>query len=125
MLIRAMILSDQDIYLGQFHPHSHLVVKETAISKPRYSVIDAHNHLGEAFGGGWDKRPLPELIDVLDAAEVRVLVDLDGGWGESILRGHLKRFKALAPDRFLIFGGVDWSPCLQKCNPFGDWPAAN
>lgn len=117
-------MSDQDIYLGQFHPRSRLVVKETAIAKPRFSVIDVHNHLGQEFGGGWDKRPLQELIDVLDAAEVRVLIDLDGGWGDSILRAHLKRFKAKAPERFLIFGGVDWSAWHEQGNRFGDWAAA-
>ena len=57
----------------------------TSILKPRFPVIDAHNHLGGEFGGGWDNRPVAELLDVLDEAGVKVLVDLDGGWGEAIL----------------------------------------
>ncbi len=115
---------DKDIYLSQYHPRSRLEVKETTISKPRFSVIDAHNHLGEPFGGGWDKRSLPELIDVLDAAEVRLLVDLDGGWGENILQAHLDHFKNQAPERFLIFGGVDWSAWPEHEDRFGEWAAA-
>ncbi len=109
--------------LADFHPQSRLVVKETRILKPRFPVFDAHNHLGEPFGGGWDKRPLEQLLDVLDQAEVRTLVDLDGGWGEHILNAHLDHFKARAPERFLIFGGVDWSAWPEHGDRFGEWAA--
>jgi predicted TIM-barrel fold metal-dependent hydrolase len=86
-------------------------------------VIDAHNHLGGEFGGGWDQRPVQELLDVLDAAGVRMLVDLDGGWGEEILNRHLEHFKSAAPDRFQISGGVDWSMWDQQGDRFGEWAA--
>jgi len=99
------------------------VAKQTRVLKPRFPVIDAHNHLGAAFGGGWDKRPLTELIDVLDEANVRCLVDLDGGWGESILNAHLDHFKTPAPERFRIFGGVDWSAWPEHGDRFGEWAA--
>jgi predicted TIM-barrel fold metal-dependent hydrolase len=116
-------LPDRDIYLSEFRPKPRLVVKETRITKPRFAVIDAHNHLGATFGGGWDQRPLPELLDVLDAAGVLALVDLDGGWGENLLQAHLDHFKAPAPERFLMFGGVDWSAWLDQGNRFGEWAA--
>jgi len=116
-------LSDKDIYLSEFRPQSRLEVKESIVIKPRFAAIDAHNHLGGEFGGGWDKRPLSELIDVLDAAEIRLLVDLDGGWGEDILQSHLKLFKSHAPDRFMIFGGVDWSAWPEQGDHFGEWAA--
>ena len=44
--------------LEDFKPHSKLVTKTTLVNKPKFQVIDAHNHLGEPFGGGWDKKPL-------------------------------------------------------------------
>ena len=72
--------------LRDFQPQPKLVTKETAVTKPRFRVIDAHNHLGEPFGGGWDKRPLTQLLDRLDEAHIDVYVDLDGGWGEDILQ---------------------------------------
>ena len=53
--------------LTDFKPRSRLVAKVTPVDKPMFPVIDAHNHLGEAFGGGWDKRPLNELLDVLES----------------------------------------------------------
>ncbi len=99
--------------LTDFRPRSQLVAKTTLVVKPRFPVIDAHNHLGEPFGGGWDKKPLAELLDRLDEAGVVGYVDLDGGWGEDVLQAHLEHFKAKAPERFRVFGGVDWN----------QWPA--
>jgi len=93
------------------------------VVKPRFPVIDAHNHLGELFGGGWNKRPISELLDLLDEAGVVAYVDLDGGWGEDILNAHLDHFKAKAPQRFQIFGGVDWSKWASKGVGFSEWAA--
>ena len=54
---------------------------------------------------------------------VKVYVDLDGGWGEDKLVAHLKAFKEPAPERFRIFGGVDWSAWLEHGNHFPEWAA--
>ena len=110
--------------LTDYAPHPTLVTRATDILRPRFPVIDAHNHLGEEFGGGWDKRPVAELLDAMDKANVRTYVDLDGGWGEDILHQHLDYFKAAAPDRFCIFGGVDWSAWPKHGDHFGEWAAA-
>ena len=92
--------------IGDYRPQSKLVTKETAVPTPRFPVIDAHNHLADPFGGGWDKRPLAELLDRLDAAHVDVYVDLDGGWGEDILQRHLDHFKQLMSRRIPHIGIV-------------------
>lgn len=107
--------------LTDFRPKSQLVTKTTQVEKPRFPVIDAHNHLGDPFDGGWDKKPLSELLDLLDEAGVTQYVDLDGGWGEDILNQHLDYFKAKAPERFQIFGGVDWSQWESKGDRFPKW----
>lgn len=109
--------------LTDYRPRLVLVTKATAIIKPRFPVIDAHNHLAEPFGGGWDKRPVAALLDVLDEAQVQLYVDLDGGWGEAILQQHLDYFKAAAPDRFQIFGGVEWAAWPEHGDRFGEWAA--
>lgn len=94
--------------LKDFRPQSKLVTKATLVEKPRFPVIDAHNHLGEPFGGGWINRPLDEILSAMDKAGVVGFVDLDGGWGEEILDLHLSRL-APAADKFRVFGGVDWA----------------
>jgi predicted TIM-barrel fold metal-dependent hydrolase len=109
--------------LADFRPKSKLVTRTTLVNKPRFPVIDAHDHLGEPFGGGWDSKPLNELLDLLDEAGVTHYVDLDGGWGEDILHRHLDYFKAKAPERFQIFGGVDWSQWESMGDGFADWAA--
>jgi predicted TIM-barrel fold metal-dependent hydrolase len=109
--------------LADYHPRAAIVTKSTAVLKPRFTVIDAHNHLAEPFGGGWDKRPVSELLDRLDEAGVQVYVDLDGGWGEDILQSHLDYFKAAAPERFRIFGGVDWAAWPEHGDRFAEWAA--
>lgn len=109
--------------LADFRPKSQLVTKSTQVVKPRFPTIDAHNHLSEPFGGGWDKKPLSELLDLLDEAGVTHYVDLDGGWGEDILNAHHDHFKAKAPQRFQVFGGVDWSQWESKGDRFPEWVA--
>ena len=109
--------------LSDFRPQSKLVTQTTLVERPRYPAIDAHNHLGLAFGGGWDQRPLPELLDLLDSAGIIRYIDLDGGWGEEILHAHLDHFKHPAPERFQIFGGVDWFQWPKLGNAFPEWAA--
>ncbi len=111
--------------LSDYRPKSQLVTRVAKVEKPRFPVIDAHNHLSEPFAVS-DHKPLPELpelLDLLDEAGVITFVDLDGGWGEEILNTHLDRFKAKAPERFQVFGGVDWSQWERKGIGFPDWAA--
>jgi predicted TIM-barrel fold metal-dependent hydrolase len=110
--------------LKDFRPQSKLVTRTTRVDKPRYPAIDAHNHLGADFGGGWDQKPLSELLDLLDEVGIVQYIDLDGGWGEDILNTHLDYFKQPAPERFQVFGGVDWSQWVEQGNPFPEWAAS-
>jgi predicted TIM-barrel fold metal-dependent hydrolase len=109
--------------LENFQPRSKLITKTTQVEKPRFPVIDAHNHLGEEFGGGWDHKPLPPLLDLLDQSGIIKYVDLDGAWGEQLINSHLDHFKNPAPDRFIISGGVDWSQWKEQGNAFPEWAA--
>ena len=109
--------------LESYRPQPNLVSKTTLVVNPRFPVVDAHNHLGELFGGGWNQKPLSELLDVLDRSRVRLYVDLDGGWGEEVLNAHLEHFKRPAPERFKIFGGIDWSKWTEMGNAFPEWAA--
>jgi predicted TIM-barrel fold metal-dependent hydrolase len=89
------------------------VASRGAPEKPKYPVIDAHNHLGTmtwgtlgAIGGEWSQRPVSELIAVMDQAGVEAIVDLDGGWGDR-LRAEIARYQEPYPGRFVVFAGVD------------------
>lgn len=113
----------KELQLRDFTPRTCLVRKESEVLAPRFPVLDAHNHLGETFGGGWCNRPVQELLDVLDESGVSALVDLDGGWGEAILQERLDKYKSAAPERFAIFSGVDWFAWAERGNRFPEWAA--
>ncbi|MBN1265241.1 MAG: amidohydrolase family protein [Anaerolineales bacterium] len=109
--------------IRESEPVPQLVTAHTRVPQPRFPVIDMHNHLGHTFGGGWIDRPLTQLLDQMDQAGVRILVDLDGGWGESILQQHLDAFKYHSPERFFHFGGVDWDRWPEMGSRFPGWAA--
>lgn len=108
--------------LEAYRPRPALVSRTTLVDRPRFPAIDAHNHLGADFGGGMINQPLPALLDLLDESGLRLFVDLDGGWGEDILDRHLKALEK-APERFRVFGGVDWKAWSEHGEHFGDWAA--
>lgn len=113
-----------ELHLREYRPKSQLALPTSEIDRPRFPVVDAHNHLGETFGGGWILRPVSELLDEMDRAGVEQLVDLDGGWGEEVLERHLKHFKEAAPHRFIHFGGIDWDRWPEDGIHFGEHAAA-
>lgn len=111
--------------LEDYQPVTQLVRRETHVDAPCCPVIDAHNHLGPDFGGGWSERPVAELMALLDEAHVKAYVDLDGGWGEAILDARLRKFKDHAPERFICFGSPEWKRWAEKAAGFGEWSARN
>jgi len=74
-------------------------------------------------GAAGTRNLCPNCSTCLTRPESFAYVDLDGGWGEHLLNAHLEHFKQPAPERFLIFGGVDWSQWQEKGNSFPEWAA--
>ncbi len=95
------------IRLADFRPRTELRLPSHEVLRPRYPVVDAHNHLGADFGGDWAARGLDALLAALDAADVETLVDLDGGGGDGLAR-EIERWQARAPDRLAVFAGLDY-----------------
>jgi predicted TIM-barrel fold metal-dependent hydrolase len=108
--------------LENYRPQPKLVTKTTIVTTPRFPVIDAHNHL-QGHYGDWDKKPLHQLLDRLEEVGVDKYVDLDGGWGEEIFFRHMDYFKSKYPEKFYIFGGVDWNEWVNRGDDFPDWAA--
>jgi predicted TIM-barrel fold metal-dependent hydrolase len=117
-------MPNDNLLLRDYKPRSALVTADHTPARPRFPVIDAHNHLGPEFGDGWAERPLAQLLDLMDQAGVEALADLDGGWSEQILAKHLDHFKTHAPERFYHFGGANLDQWPQHGDRFGEWAAA-
>jgi len=109
--------------IRNYYPISKLETTKTVINKPKFPVIDAHNHLGTTFGGNWIHKPLEDLIAVMDQAGIVSMVDLDGFEGESVFQDHLKKIKEKAPDRFRIYTGPDYSKWEEEKDNFGEYAA--
>jgi predicted TIM-barrel fold metal-dependent hydrolase len=107
-----------ELPLRAFTPRPALVTPTTHVARPRFPVIDAHNHLGELipgapFAGPWPKRPVSELLELLDSASVEAIVNLDGTYGER-LRYELDRYRGSDPDRFIVFAGIEYEAFARE-----------
>ncbi len=100
-------MTGDDLRLADFRPRSSLRMAAHEVRRPKYPVVDAHNHLGPAFGGAWATRPPAELMATLDRSGVEMVVDLDGGQGGA-LSAEIERWQAPYPDRVAVFAGLDY-----------------
>ncbi len=109
-----------NLLLRDYLPFSKLVVPQHLVEKPRYPVIDAHNHLWISEWGV-DKQKASDLLAIIDQAGVQMIVDLTNAWGEK-LQSHLDTYQNPLPDRFSVFACVDWERFKTESN-FGPWAA--
>lgn len=98
-----------DMNLHDYHPRPMLRVIEHYVEKPKFPVVDIHNH--SEWQGSWQVTDVPQLVDEMDKAGVVARVDLDGGNGDRLLQ-HLDTFRTRWPDRFAIFASLEWDKHL-------------
>ncbi len=105
----------RELKLRDCEPKSMLVTKTTIVEKPRFPVIDIHNHLG---GGRQTLTPerVQRYLTEMDEAGVRTVVNLDGGWGDRLQetievldKAHPGRFATFALVNFAGIDDADWS----------------
>jgi predicted TIM-barrel fold metal-dependent hydrolase len=93
--------------LRDWQPKSMMVTKATRVEKPKFPVIDVHNHLG----GGRQMLTADRVgryLEEMNAAGVRTVVNLDGGWGHR-LKETIAALDEAHPGRFLTFALVDFA----------------
>ena len=88
-----------ELLLKDFRPQSMLRVKEHPVVRARFPVIDFHGHLSRAEPD--------QMIRVMDACNVRMIVDFDGGAGDRFERQKGRFDKH--PGRFVHFARLQWS----------------
>lgn len=103
----AMAADDiRDLKLRDWEPKSMLVTKTTILEKPRFPVIDIHNHLGSGRQFLTPERVQRYLME-MDEAGVRTVVNLDGGWGDR-LQETIEVLDKTHPNRFATFALVNF-----------------
>jgi predicted TIM-barrel fold metal-dependent hydrolase len=97
----------KELKLRDWQPRSMLITKATEVVKPAFPAIDVHNHLG---GGKATLTPerVKRYLAEMDAAGVRCVVNLDGGWGDR-LKETLAALDESHPGRFLTYALIDFS----------------
>lgn len=104
VLLFPFALSAQkgDLKLLDWKPKSQLVVHETTITKPKFPVIDMHNHLRDLKSAG-------KYLEEMDKAGVWKCVSLDGMSAKDFYKEHLEASGKVSKERFVIFFAPDWS----------------
>jgi predicted TIM-barrel fold metal-dependent hydrolase len=89
--------------LLDWQPRSQLVVKETRILKPKYPVIDIHNHLGDHLDN------TEKYLQAMNEAGVIKCVSLDALSKDDFYKKHLAASQRVSKDRFLVFFRPDFT----------------
>ena len=97
----------RELRLRRFRPVSALRTTQHLVPRARFLAIDVHNHLGRWLTSGWAAPDVAALLEVMDAANVAAIVNLDGMRGEE-LQANLDRYDRAHPGRFVTFTQVDW-----------------
>lgn len=98
----VLFAQSADLKLLDWRPVSQLVVKETRILKPKFPVIDIHNHLRRLED---TKKHLEEM----DKAGVWKCVALDGNSRNDFYKEHLRVSQSVSKERFIVFFRPDFS----------------
>ena len=85
-----------------YRPKSTLVVDEHPVPRAKYPAVDIHSHQTATAAN------MPQLVQEMDALNIRVLNNLSGGTGER-LRKNVEAIRS-SPyrDRFTLFANVDF-----------------
>jgi predicted TIM-barrel fold metal-dependent hydrolase len=103
--VRAQSPPRATMTIEEYEPRSTLVVASHAVPRARFPVVDVHSHQPADLGGVAFDRRLAEM----DALNLRVLVNLSGGTGESLRRGIEARRGHPQADRLVSFANLDLS----------------
>jgi predicted TIM-barrel fold metal-dependent hydrolase len=97
-----------DLPLRAWQPRQQVALPVTSRPRSAFPAIDVHNHLGRWLNDGeWMFDDVAPLVSLMDASNVRTIVNLDGMWGEE-LSANVERYDRAYPGRFLTFCQLEW-----------------
>lgn len=118
----SILLSETDanLRLLDWKPKSQLEVAQTRIIKPRFPVIDIHNHLRRTLE---DPSLMAHYLEEMNKAGVWMCINLDGLGKDDLYLQHLAAANKTDPARFSTFYRVNWEH-IDEPN-FGENEAKN
>lgn len=103
ILLGAPAVWAQSMSIEEYEPKSTLVVPERRVTRAKFPFIDVHLHQRAGSPDAADR-----LIKEMDALNMRIMVNLSGGYGER-LKNSVAALKGRYPDRFAVFANIDFS----------------
>lgn len=94
----------QTMSIEEYQPKSTLVVPQHPITRAKYPFIDVHNHQKSEM----PQAQLDKLVADMDKLNLRVMVNLSGGYGDKLKQG-VANMKGHYPDRFVVFANIDFT----------------
>lgn len=91
-----------DLKLLDWEPKSQMVVKATTVLKPKFPVIDIHNHLR-------NHQMTETYLEQMDKSGIWKTVSLDGRSADDFYIEHLEVLHKVSNERFLVFFTPDFS----------------
>lgn len=117
---------DASLKLVDYQPKSMLHVPVTKIERAAFPVIDMHTHLAvranTQANGRASRRAVPteDLLKVMDARNIRTMVNLTGSYGER-LANNVAGLDRAHPGRFLTFTEPAWTEAQRP--DYAKWQA--
>ena len=94
----------KNVPIQDYEPASMLRTGETWVERAKFPAVDVHNHLRRAD----TPEKIDEVIRAMNDTNVLAVVNLDGGWGET-LDQNIERMNGRYPGRFIQYMRIDWS----------------
>ncbi len=92
--------AEVDLRLCDFHPRSELVTPDRTPLRPRFPVIDYHNHL--------DSMDPETVLRIMDECGVERIVNITMQVGEPAIE-IMHRFQSASRERFSTIAWMDWT----------------
>ena len=107
--------------LEQFQPRSTLHLHETKVARAAFPVIDVHTHItstGGLKGPGTIRfaAPAEDCLRVMDAKNLRTMVNLTSGYGNN-LQQAIDKLQSAHPGRFIVFTEPAWDQAADADYP--------
>ncbi len=109
----------RDLRLADWRPVPKAVAPAHHVERARFPAVDAHNHLGRWLSawvgrpGAWTVPDVGALLELMEACNLRAIVNLDGRFGDE-LEANLDRYDRAHPGRFATFCHVDWQAAIAS-----------
>jgi predicted TIM-barrel fold metal-dependent hydrolase len=94
----------KNVPIQDYDPISMLKTGHTSVEKAKFPAVDVHNHFRRAD----TPEKIDEAIRAMDETNVAAVVNLDGGWGETLDK-NIERMNKRYPGRFIQYMRIDWS----------------